>query len=97
MKTGIIFDLRFCDAMRETKEMFSARILPLVKQLIKAEAKSLKCSEAEILERWAFQIARSPESRQLLLAHATADPMTNAMADVLREDSPPYRVKRKAG
>lgn len=41
MKTGIIFDLRFCEAMRETKEMFSARILPLVKQLVKAEAKAL--------------------------------------------------------
>lgn len=35
MKTGIIFDLRFCEAMRETKEMFSARILPLLTKLIR--------------------------------------------------------------
>ncbi len=83
--------------MRETKEMFSARVLPLVKQLIKAEAKALDCSEAEIVERWAFQIARSVESRKLLLEHVTSDPMTNAMADVIRDESPPYRVKRKAG
>lgn len=83
--------------MRETKEMFSARILPLVKQLVKAEAKAMDCSEAEVVERWAFQLARSQESRKLLMEHATADPLTNAMADVLREESPPYRVKRKAG
>jgi hypothetical protein len=98
MNASYTFALRFCDAMRETKEMFAVRLLPLAKKLVKTEAKFAGCSEAEIVERWAFQLARCPDSRRLLLAHAHGDALGNALADVIREDSPPYTTgKRKAG
>ncbi len=84
--------------MRETKQMFAVRLLPLAKQLVKSEARAARCSESEIVERWAFQMARAPESRKLLLAHAQGDALGNALADVLREDPPAYTAgKRKAG
>lgn len=95
MSTPYIFALRFCDAMRDTKEMFSARVLPLAKQLIKAEAAAQDISEAEVIERWAFINARSPESKRLLLAHANDDALGTALADVLREAGQRQRDARQ--
>lgn len=93
MDAGYILALRFCDAMRENKEMFSCRLLPLAKQLIKAEAEHHECSEAEIVERWAFTQARSPDARRLLIAHAAGDVLAGAIADVMRDDQTEYKAR----
>lgn len=85
--TVSILALRFLShAMTENKEMFSARLIPLAKSLIKAEAEAKHCSEAEIIEMWAFRHARSTQAKALLKAHASSDPLSNAVASVIREE-----------
>ncbi len=79
-----ILALRFF-AMRDLKEMFSVRLVPLAKSLIKAEAAAGKCSESEVIELWAFRHAQSAGAKALLAAHAESDPLAKAVAHVIRE------------
>ena len=85
MKASILA-LRFL-AMRELKEMFSVRLVPLAKSLIKAEAAASECSEAEVIERWAIAHARSPGARALLIEHGEKDHTVKAVVSALREDA----------
>lgn len=72
--------------MRDLKEMFAARLVPLAKMLIKAEAEAHGASESEIIEDWAFKYARSEKARLLLLQHSQTDTLTAAVASVIREN-----------
>lgn len=104
MKASIIA-LRFL-AMRDKKVMFSVRVVPVVKKLIKAETKHLKCSEAEVIERWALSHAKSEASRAILVEHAQTDPMIHAVVDAMADHpkkqaatngiDPPRRSRRSA-
>jgi hypothetical protein len=69
---------------RDTKEMFTARLSPLVKQIIKAEAEESVRTEADVIEEWAFICARSSQGRALLSAAGQKDWRVAAIIDAAR-------------
>jgi len=64
--------------------MFTARLSPLVKQIIKAEAEESSRAEADVIEEWAFICARSSQGRAQLSAAGQKDWRVAAIIEAAR-------------
>lgn len=101
MNTSPILALRISsDTVKDLRVMFAARVSPIVKRMIAAEAEARDRSEGELIDDLVLAACRSPEAMRLLSDYARTHPLVVAFAEVTainethREKPPP---KRKAG
>ena len=99
MNSSPILTLRFSQLeVTDLRVMFAARVSPVVKRMIAAEARARGRSEGELIDDLVLAACRCPDAVKILREYARVHPLVVAFSEVQRmqaalNESPPPKRK----